>query len=68
MGLARCRGDTTRQQDVFQNELERIFYERWLCVGREEQIPQPGDYFIQSVGEESLDHCAGAGWWGTGLL
>lgn len=41
-------------EEIFQAELQRIFYERWVCVGREEQIPSPGDYFLQVVGQESL--------------
>jgi Rieske 2Fe-2S family protein len=34
--------------------MENIFYERWLVVGREETIPQPGDYFLTSIGAESI--------------
>ena len=26
-------------------EVERIFLKEWLCVGRQEQVAQPGDYF-----------------------
>jgi phenylpropionate dioxygenase-like ring-hydroxylating dioxygenase large terminal subunit len=29
----------------YQLEVERIFRREWLCVGREDQLPQPGDYF-----------------------
>ncbi len=43
---------TTEQ--IYYEELQRIFYQRWLCVGRENQIPNPGDYFVQPVGKESL--------------
>ncbi|NJN97493.1 MAG: aromatic ring-hydroxylating dioxygenase subunit alpha [Anaerolineales bacterium] len=39
---------------IFREETQRIFYERWVCVGRMEQIPNPGDYFVQQVGLESL--------------
>jgi Rieske 2Fe-2S family protein len=39
---------------IFRDEFERIFYKRWLCVGRADQIPNPGDYFLQSIGDESL--------------
>ena len=39
---------------VFREEVERIFYTRWTCVGRADHIPRPGDYFIQSIGDESL--------------
>lgn len=41
-------------EEIFRQEIERIFYERWLCIGRADQIPEPGDYFVQRVGEESL--------------
>lgn len=40
--------------EIFREETERIFYEQWLCIGREAQIPKPGDYFVQRVGAESL--------------
>ena len=40
--------------EIFQEEGERIFAQRWLCVGREDRIPAPGDYFLQPVGAESI--------------
>ena len=30
--------------DVFERETEQLFMKDWLCVAREEQIPNPGDY------------------------
>jgi Rieske 2Fe-2S family protein len=39
---------------IFVEEQERIFTRRWLCVGREDRIPSPGDYFLQQVGTESI--------------
>jgi len=42
------------QADIFATECERIFYDRWFLVGRAEQIPQPGDYFLAQVVAESL--------------
>ena len=39
---------------VFQEEIERIFYARWLCVCREEEIPEVGDYILQEIGTENL--------------
>ncbi|HWY34090.1 MAG TPA: Rieske (2Fe-2S) protein, partial [Nitrosopumilaceae archaeon] len=41
-------------EDIYQEELEKIFYNRWLLVGREEQIPKAGDYFLYNIGDESL--------------
>ncbi len=40
--------------ELFAEELENIFYRRWLCVGRTDRLPNPGDYFVQEVGRESV--------------
>jgi glycine betaine catabolism A len=40
--------------EIFAEEGEKIFAGRWLCVGREERIPNPGDYVLQQVGTESI--------------
>jgi Rieske 2Fe-2S family protein len=39
---------------LFQEERERIFARRWVCVGRAGQIPEAGDYFLAQVAAESL--------------
>jgi phenylpropionate dioxygenase-like ring-hydroxylating dioxygenase large terminal subunit len=33
----------------FAQEREKIFTQFWLNVGRLEQIPQPGDYFVKDL-------------------
>jgi Rieske 2Fe-2S family protein len=40
--------------EVFAEEGERIFRRSWLCAGREEEIANPGDYFLVSAAGESL--------------
>jgi Rieske 2Fe-2S family protein len=40
--------------EIYREELEHIFLQRWLCVGREARIPNPGDYFLQQLGTESV--------------
>jgi Rieske 2Fe-2S family protein len=40
--------------DVYGEEAERIFARRWLCVGREAELVQPGDYVLRSVAGESV--------------
>lgn len=40
--------------EVFELEKERIFYGKWLCVGREEQLPRPGDFMLAQVADESI--------------
>jgi Rieske 2Fe-2S family protein len=40
--------------ELFERERERIFLRRWLCAGREEQLPRAGDYFVRNPGSESI--------------
>ena len=40
--------------DVLAWELERFFEHSWVCVGREEDAPDPGSLFTATVGSESL--------------
>jgi len=36
----------------YERELETIFRKDWLCVGRVEQIPKPGDFFsVEMIGQ-----------------
>lgn len=39
---------------VFREELERFFFQSWVCVGRERSIPNPGDYFLREIAGESI--------------
>ena len=40
--------------EIFALEQERVFSRDWLCVGREETIPNPGDFFTVERFGESL--------------
>ncbi len=40
--------------DVFRAEMDRFFFSRWVCVGREEQVTKTGDYFLAEVAGESV--------------
>ena len=40
--------------ELFEEEQERIFSRRWLCVGRGEQIAERGQYLLQDVGPDSI--------------
>jgi Rieske 2Fe-2S family protein len=39
---------------IFHHELERLFFGRWICVGRSQRIPNPGDYFLVELANESV--------------
>jgi Rieske 2Fe-2S family protein len=40
--------------EIFARERERVFLREWLCVGREETVAKPGDFFTVERAGESL--------------
>ncbi len=40
--------------EIFELERERIFHDRWMCVGREEQVADRGDYLVEEIIDESI--------------
>ena len=38
----------------YRRELERIWFRSWLCAGRSEDLPAPGDYRVLTVGTQSV--------------
>src|SRR5437667_10113621 len=44
-------------EEIYAEELERVFTRAWLFVGHESQIAKPGDYFVSCMGEESVILC-----------
>lgn len=41
-------------EDVYREELERVFGHTWLFVGHESSIPRVGDYITNTMGEDSI--------------
>ncbi len=41
-------------QSVYEDELERLFARCWLFVGHASQVPEPGDFVLGRMGEESV--------------
>jgi Rieske 2Fe-2S family protein len=38
----------------YARELEAVWYRDWVCVGRSEEIPEPGDYLVAPIGNQGL--------------
>ncbi|MEO1529485.1 MAG: aromatic ring-hydroxylating dioxygenase subunit alpha [Planctomycetota bacterium] len=41
-------------EEIFEQETKSLFQGDWFCIGRREQLNQPGDYFLADVVGESL--------------
>ena len=39
---------------VYETDRARIFHSLWSCIGREEQLAEPGDYLTQELAGESV--------------
>jgi Rieske 2Fe-2S family protein len=40
--------------EVFRREIERFFFQSWICAGRASFVPRPGDYFLREIAGESI--------------
>ncbi len=47
-------GSSYLSKEVFEQEKEFIFFRDWFCVGREEEIPNAGDFLVRDVLGESV--------------
>ena len=40
--------------EVWEQEREKIWWGEWVCVGRTEEVPNPGDYIVRDIAGESV--------------
>src|SRR4029453_2231967 len=40
--------------EIYEHELETIFLREWICVGREEEIPNVGDFFTRTIAQDNV--------------
>ncbi len=44
--------------EVWDEEQEKIWWGEWICAGRAEEVPDPGDYIVRDIAGESCSSCA----------
>lgn len=49
LGTAPLPLETNTSEEYFAGEREKLFKRVWLNVGRDEDIPNPGDYFVKDL-------------------
>ena len=49
----RVHADCYLDPDIFEDEIEQIFYRGWVYVGHESEVPEPGDFVRARIGRQS---------------
>jgi len=50
----RIHGSLYTRDDIFADELEKIFYSGWVFVGHASEIPKKNDYVRRTIGQEPV--------------
>ena len=50
----RVHKDCYTDQEIFNLELENIFYKSWIYIGHESQVPHPGDFWTTQIGKQRM--------------
>ncbi|MFB3737495.1 MAG: aromatic ring-hydroxylating dioxygenase subunit alpha [Candidatus Velamenicoccus archaeovorus] len=48
------RGTDYTSPQVWEEEREKIWFGDWVCLGRTEEVPNPGDYLVRDLAGESI--------------
>jgi fatty-acyl-CoA synthase len=50
----RVHGSLYTDPEIFEQELERIWYRTWVYVGHVSEVPEPNDYVLKSIGPQPV--------------
>lgn len=42
------------REDIYEEELRKIWYGSWVFIGHASEVPEPGDYVTRQIGRKSL--------------
>ncbi|MEX0833818.1 MAG: aromatic ring-hydroxylating dioxygenase subunit alpha [Actinomycetota bacterium] len=41
-------------REIFELEKEKVFFDYWFCIGRAEEVAEPGSFLVREVADESI--------------
>ena len=50
----RIHGRVYTDPEIFEEEMEKVFYRGWVYVGHDSEIPNPGDFQLRKMGRQSV--------------
>ena len=50
----RVHGRLYHDQDVYEEEFDKIWHRQWVYVGHESEVPEPGDYRTKEIGRHPV--------------
>jgi len=50
----RVHGSVYADPQIFAEEMERIFHRGWVYVGHAGEVPEPGDFRLKKIGQQSV--------------
>ena len=50
----RVHGSAYTDPDIFVDEMSKIFHRGWVYVGHASEVPQPGDFRVTTIGQQSV--------------
>jgi len=53
-GASTLPGRYYADPEILNKEIEHVFQAMWICAGREDEIPNPGDYVVRDIGTENI--------------
>jgi phenylpropionate dioxygenase-like ring-hydroxylating dioxygenase large terminal subunit len=50
----RVHGSVYTSQEIFEDEVEKIFHRTWMYVAHASEVPEPGDYVVRQIGRQPV--------------